>query len=118
MWIGSFKLQKNVLVPHYVEDRIKREVKSLSKHLRNTLGSEYWIHVESSIKSESCYLFIENTITGNKQIVSFRNHDNFTKTTYDKTIDLSRYKTWEKCRKHFLKRELPMILSELKIPLD
>ena len=118
VWIGSFKLQKNIPVPHYVEDYIKLEVHSLSIHLRNTLGNEYRIYSNGSIKSESCYLFIENTKTGNKQIVSFRNHDNFAKAIYDKTIDLSRFKTWEKCRKHFLKRKLPMILSELKIPLD
>lgn len=118
MWIGSFKLQKNVPVPHYVEDRIKYEAKSLSEHLINMLDSEYRIHFEGSIKSESCYLIIKNTMTGKKQKISFRNHSNFAQAAYDKTIDLSRYRTWDKCRKHFLKKKLPIILNELKTPLD
>lgn len=116
MWIGSIRLKKNASIPFLIEQIIKNKVRSLAEELKNELGNKYQIFVTTSVKSESCYLTIKSHLTGKQQTISFRNHNNFAQTTYDKTVDLSQYKTWNHCRTYFLKNTLPTVIKKLDTP--
>lgn len=116
MWIGSIQLKKNASIPFLIEQVIKNKVRALADELKDELGNKYQIIVTTSVKSESCYLTIKSHLSGKQQTISFRNHTNFAQTTYDKTVDLSQYKTWHHCRTYFFKSILPAIITELHTP--
>ncbi len=110
MWIGSYKLQRNVYPPDYVTVHIHNHVTDLFVRIEQQLDNKYSVVLDKSIQSESCYLSIFKD--GRKVRVSFRNHDGSEK-LYDYGVYLWKFKTWKKCEMYFLKKMLPAILESL-----
>lgn len=113
MWINSYQLENNVRAPFWVVDYLRERFEALERYLERHHEDEFDISLDISAQSEAAYLTIENKETWESITVSFRNHDNFADSMYDKAIWLSRYETWTDCKKHFLNEILPNILKEL-----
>lgn len=109
MWIGSYKLERNVRVPEPINDEVKKRVTKLADVLKQKLSSKFTITLKRSTQSEACYLTIRNN--EGEYTISFRNHDT-SASTFDIAIYLSEYRTWDDCERYFM-REYISKLSEL-----
>lgn len=111
MWIGSYKLQKNVYPPDYINEQIKQKVGEISKQLKLHLAGKFTVTLDTSRHSEACYVTIKNHW---KEVrISFRNHDG-DPGSYDLAVYLYRYKTWTKCERDFIRRMLPKAMKEIE----
>lgn len=109
MWIGSYRLVKNVYSPDYIKEYIHQHVDDLYQKIKCELSDHYTVVLDKSRQSESCYLTI---FKDSEQVrVSFRNHEGMLG-SYDCGVYLWKFKTWHECEKYFVKEMLPMILSE------
>ncbi len=110
MWIGSYKLSKNVHPPHYINEYIHQHVDELYRHIKRELSNQYTVVLDKSKQSESCYLTI---FKDSEQVrISFRNHEGMLG-SYDCGVYLWKFKTWEECEKYFFKKMLPNILDRM-----
>ncbi|MTW85640.1 hypothetical protein F3157_08190 [Virgibacillus dakarensis] len=75
MWIGSYKLKKNVKAPDYVNEQIRGYLESLVEQLKQELPVKYSVSLGKSWQSEACYLTIKDIKSGKAAKISFRNHD-------------------------------------------
>ncbi len=110
MWIGSYRLIKNVHPPYYINEYIHRHVDDLYQKIKRELSDQYTVVLDKSRQSESCYLTI---FKGSQQVkISFRNHEGMLG-SYDCGVYLWKFKTWEECEKYFVKKMLPNILDRM-----
>ncbi len=110
MWIGSYKLSKNVHPPHYINEYIHQHVDDLYQKIKCELSGQYSVTLDKSRQSESCYLTIYKD---SQQVrISFRNHGGMLG-SYDIGVYLWKFKTWGECEEYFVKRMLPLALGNL-----
>lgn len=110
MWIGSYKLSKNVHPPHYINEYIHQHVDDLYQKIKREMSGQYTVVLDKSKVSESCYLSIFKD--GKEIRISFRNHDGSEK-LYNYGVYLWKFKTWYECEKYFVKRIFPTVLANL-----
>ncbi|WP_068672266.1 hypothetical protein [Oceanobacillus sp. Castelsardo] len=111
MWIGSYKMRKDVIPPYYVIDSLRARIRKLFDRLKRKIGGEYKVWLEISHQSEAAYIFISNQTITYK--VSFRNHLQRREQSYDKGIYLWAYHTWDECEKYFFSYFLDKILEDI-----
>lgn len=111
MWIGSYKLIKNVRMPYHTEEKLREYVQSLVDGI--DLPDNCNVTVAKSLHSEACYVTIRNELTGAGFEISFRNHDNYNQSEYDRAVYLWQFKTWKKCEKFFMRKILPIALEKI-----
>ncbi len=108
MWIGSYRLVKNVHPPLYINECIHSHVNDLYQKIKRELNGDYTVTLDKSRQSESCYLTIYKD---SEQVrISFRNHEGMLG-SYDCGVYLWKFKTWDECEEYFLKKVLPAILE-------
>lgn len=99
MWIGSYKLRKNVRPPEYVNEYIKQKVGEIAQQLKQQLAGRYTVTLDTSRHGEACYLTIKNH--WNEIRKSFRSHKG-SGSSYDLAVYLYKYKTWKSVKKILL----------------
>lgn len=110
MWIGSYRLVKNVHPPYYIKEYIHQHVDELYQTLKRESFGQYAVVLDKSRQSESCYLTIYKDI---EQVrISFRNHEGMLG-SYDCGVYLWKFKTWDDCEKYFVIKMLPNILDRM-----
>ncbi len=110
MWIGSYKLSKNVHPPYYINEHIHQHAEDLYQNIKQELSGQYTVVLDKSKQSESCYLTIYKD---SKRVrVSFRNHEG-SERCYDCGVYLWEFKTWHECEMYFFKKTLPNILDKM-----
>lgn len=110
MWIGSYKLIKNVHTPHYINEYIHQHVDDLHQKIKKKLNDDYTVTLDKSRQSESCYLTIYKD---SKQVrISFRNHEGMLG-SYDCGVYLWKFQAWGECEKYFIQMMLPNILDRM-----
>lgn|SRR5690554_6226675 len=118
MRIGKYELENNTRVPFHVIEYLRERYEALERHLEAKYGAEFDISMNYSNQSESAYFTIQQKYVQGEFCesveVSFRNHDNFAQSNYEKAIFLSQFETWTDCKKHFLKDVLPGIIEKLR----
>lgn len=111
MWIGSYKMEKNMVPPYYVVESLRERYYKLFDRLKRKIGDDYEVKLRISYHSESAYIFIsKETITYE---VSFRNHLKKRRPSYDKGIYLWKYRTWEDCEEYFFTEVLGKVLKDM-----
>lgn len=111
MWIGSYRLVKNVHPPHYINEYIHQHVDDLYQKIKRELNGDYTVVLDKSRQSESCYLTIYKH--GEQVRISFRNHESMIG-SYDCGVYLWKFKAWGECEEYFLREIFPEVLVFLQ----
>ena len=106
MWIKSCKLQKNIPLPNYVIEHLRRLITELKGELENRLGRSYKIHLDFSVHSEAAYITISKGLNTYK--FSIRNHSTRVQ-NFDKAFYLFNFHSWEEFQTYILKIEVKQI---------
>jgi len=117
LWISSYKIEKNILPPDWVIDKLRENYLDLKRKLIKLYGNKIKIYHEFSMHSEAAYFFLEDTKTSNIYKLSFRSHDNFGQHPYDEEILLYQFNTWEECEQHFFKEHFIRIGNQFNLNL-
>lgn len=113
MWIYSYKIEKNLMAPEWVIDNLKIKYLELKEKLIEGYGDKHKIHMEFSMHSEACYLFVECKRSKRSYKISFRSHEYYDERESDYIVYLYKFRTWKKCEKWFFKRCMLMVFDEI-----